>query len=173
MVTIREKKYEDCAECERVYTLTWQQTYRGIIPDDFLDRMSIVEDERTKNKQAMFHNDPYKKFVLVDDDKIVGVTSFGKSRKEEYPDCGELQTLYILEEYKGKGYGKQLFLKAVEVLSEMGYKDMIVGCFKGNPTCNFYKKMGGEYVKSVMLTLGKYELEDDLYIFRNIESLLK
>lgn len=66
---------------------------------------------------------------------------------EEYDNCGEIFALYILKEHKGNGYGKKLVEAATKELKEMGFDKMIIACLKGNPSNEFYKHIGGEYIK--------------------------
>ena len=169
---IREKSFEDCVSCERVYTLSWQQTYKGIINDEFLNNLTNNEIDRIKRNQDNFYNDNDKRFVLEVDNKIVGVLSIGKSRNDKYSECGELKSVYILNDYKGKGYGKKLFIKAVEELVKLGYKDMIIACLQGNPSNDFYKYMGGKFVDTSSFVLPNQELIENVYYYSNISELL-
>ena len=59
--------------------------------------------------------------------------------------------------------------KAVEVLKDWGYTKMINGCFEGNPSNEFYKRMGGKFVGTTMLTLQNgQELVENLYCYDEI-----
>jgi hypothetical protein len=39
--TIKQATFEDCAEIARIHVQSWQQTYVGLVPQDYLDGMSI------------------------------------------------------------------------------------------------------------------------------------
>ena len=47
---IREMKKSDCKDVTHVITIAWNETYRGIVPDDILDNMYSNEEERTIQK---------------------------------------------------------------------------------------------------------------------------
>ena len=50
-IQIREASIADAAGIARVHVLTWQHAYRGQMPDDFLDGLSI--EQRTQNWFAL------------------------------------------------------------------------------------------------------------------------
>ena len=54
-----------------------------------------------------------------------------------------LEDLYLLPEYRGKGYGKALFLEVVKVAKERDCGRMEWCCLNWNtPSINFYKSLG-------------------------------
>ncbi|MFR5876365.1 MAG: N-acetyltransferase family protein [Eubacterium sp.] len=59
--------------------------------------------------------------VMLVENKIIGTSSYCKSRLEEYKDWGEIISIYLLPEYMGKGYGRSLLEKAIEKLKAMGF----------------------------------------------------
>ncbi|MBQ3474658.1 MAG: GNAT family N-acetyltransferase [Bacilli bacterium] len=165
---IREKKYEDIRETVLLGNIFWDETYRGIVDDEFLDNMPNTVEERVLKQQTKYKNDEYKdiyNFVMEDNGKIIGVTSSEKSRDEDYPNSGEVGSLYLLKEYQGKGLGKELLNYAVNKLKELGYNDYIIGCLDGNPTNEFYKHMGGKLYKKVYRKIGDKDYLENYYHF--------
>ena len=51
---IRKKERKDCADVAHVVTVAWNETYRGIVPDEFLDNLYNNEEERAKNSYNKF-----------------------------------------------------------------------------------------------------------------------
>lgn len=134
---IRQKELKDCEQAERVKTLSWNETYKGIVNDEFLEHLKLNETKRIEKQKKNYKKDNKKRFVLEVDGKVVGICTITKSRNENYPTSGELQSLYIINDYKGYGYGRKLFYKAVEELEKIGYHDMIIGCLSASPTMDF------------------------------------
>ena len=134
---IRKQEYQDIADVERVYTLSWQQAYKNIINDEFLDELDNSEEDRIKKSQESYYQNEDKRYVLEVDNKIVGVLSLGKGRNEYHQGSGELKSLYIIDGYKGCGYGKKMFLMATKELIDLGYKDVVIGCLNQNPSKDF------------------------------------
>lgn len=165
---IREKKYEDIRETVLLGNIFWNETYRGIVDDEFLDNMKNTVEERVSKIQMKYKNNEYKdiySYVMEDNGRIIGITSAERSREEEYPNSGEVGCLYLLKEYHKRGLGKELLEYAVNKLKELGYKDYIIGCLEGNPTNEFYKHMGGKEYKKVYRKIGDKEYPEIYYHF--------
>ena len=56
-----------------------------------------------------------------------------------------LEDIYILPEYRGKGYGKALFKRLAQIAKEREYGRIEWWCLDWNkPSIDFYKSMGAE-----------------------------
>ena len=143
---IRDCEEKDIPGITRVITTSWNETYKGLVPDDYLKNMKNTESERTINAINRFRNGE-KQLVLEIDNNIVGFIRYGKSDDQEFSNCGEIFAFYIINKYHGYGLGRKLFEKAVDILKEEGFDKMIIACLKGNPTSKFYEHMGGKYIK--------------------------
>ncbi len=168
---IKEMTVDDAYDFMYVNTISWNETYRGIVPDEFLDKImnKIPENaEKLKNKFKETSDSTDKRFLLYVDNEAVGVFGIDKSREEEYPNSGELCIFYLLKKVQKQGYGKIMFEKAKEELRKMNYYDMIIVCLKDNPTNEFYKHMGGKKVLSKKRITGGKELEENIYYYKKI-----
>ena len=151
----------------KVNTLSWKQTYKGIVNDDFLELINTNEEINNSIKRMKDNiNKPLdKSFLLKANDKYVGMFRVCKTDK----DMGELKSLYLLDEVKHKGYGKILFKRALEEVKKMGFNSMIVGCLSDNTNANnFYKHMGGVFVSNRDFTILNQTLKENVYLFREI-----
>lgn len=131
------KPADDRTAISNVYEKSWKYAYHNIIPQSFLD--SIPEG------QWVSHLEDSGRCTLlcVEDDIIVGTSSFGKSRSEELSDYGEVVSIYLLPEYMGKGYGKALLEAVMAELRVMGYRDVFLWVLEENYRArNFYERMG-------------------------------
>jgi predicted acetyltransferase len=164
---LNENNVEDYA---RVNSKAWKQSYKGIVEDDFLDLINRSEEiEKTTENLKNGLSDGSRRFLLSVQNKYVGILRVRKTKYNNYSNCGELGALYLLDEAKGKGYGKVLFYKAINELKNMGYRNMIIGCLIGNPSNEFYKHMGGELVdKNPFKLPNGQELEENIYLYKNI-----
>ena len=163
---IRKRTKEDCKDIAHVVTVAWNETYKGIVPDWFLDELKNNEEERAKKTFNEFDEQDNNQFVLEVDNKVVGFVNFGVTGDESYQNCGEIFALYILSEYKGNGFGRKLVETAKNELKNMGYDKMIIACLKGNPSNDFYKHIGGVYVKDGLYK--RLQLEENVYYYDNI-----
>ena len=144
---IRRRELKDCEGIARVVTIAWNETYKGIVPDWFLEELKVNEKERAQKTKEKFNEKDNHQFVLEYKNEIVGFVNCGKSEDEELNNCGEIFALYILKKCQGNKLGRKLVNIAVEELKSLGFNQMIIACLKGNPTNEFYKYIGGKYLK--------------------------
>ena len=78
----------------------------------------------------------------------------------------EIFALYIINKYKGKGYGRKLVEAVKKELKSMGYNKMIIACLKGNPSNEFYKHIGGIHIKDGLYK--RLQLPENVYYFDEI-----
>ena len=162
---IRKMKYEDIKEFILLVNKVWDETYRGIVDDEFIDNMKNTIDERIKKGEANFNRNDRIQYVIEENGKLIGFSSISPSTDEKYPDSGEIMSLYLLKKYHGKGFGKILFNHDVDKLKELGYTDYIIGCLEGNPTNDFYRHMGGKEYKKVLKRIGDKDYPEIFYHF--------
>ena len=163
MHKIREGTKEDVFAIRHVVTLAWNETYKGIVPDWFLDSLSKTEKEKAQHNYDNYDSKEEKYYVLEVDGNIVGFSKYGKSNDPELINYGEIIALYILKKYQGNGYGKELVNVTFDKLKSMGFNKVIIACLKENPTNEFYKHIGGKYLKNSEFSL--LHLEENVYLF--------
>ena len=121
-----------------VHCTAWQEAYRGIVCDRYLDTMTV---EATT---ARARNFPDNTLVAKDGDKVVGFAVYSPSRDEDLPDAGEVDAIYVLSEYYGRKVGYRLMNEALSRLSE--YNTFFVWVFEKNERAiKFYHKYGFEF----------------------------
>ena len=163
---IRKKEQKDCFEVAHVVTVAWNETYRGIVPDEFLDNLYLNEEERAKNSFQKFNEKENHEYVLEVENKIVGFINIGASDETEYSNCGEIHAVYIINGYKGYGFGKKLIETGIKELKSMNYDKMVIGCLVGNPSNEFYKHIGGKFIKTRIFE--KLQLPENVYYYEKI-----
>ena len=159
---IRDCEEKDISGITHTVTISWSETYRGLIDDNEIDKLPLTEEERTKRAIERFRNGE-KQFVLEIDNKIVGFSRYGKSEDTDFNNCGEIFAFYIIGKYHGLGLGRILFEVTRDELKNMGFDKMIIACLKGNPTNTFYRHMGGKYIKDGVFT--RLNLKENIYYY--------
>ena len=159
---IRDCEEKDILGITRVITTSWKETYKWIVPDEYLENMKNTESERCERAIERFRNGE-KQLVLEVDKTIVGFVRYGKSEDPEFTNCGEIFAFYIINKYHGYGLGRKLFEEAVIKLKEESFDKMIIACLKGNPTNEFYQHMGGKYIKDGLFT--RLNLLENIYYY--------
>ena len=87
---IRQKRVEDIPEFTLLVNRVWNETYRGIIDDKFLDNLENTIDDRIKRQTENFSKKDNYSYVLEENNKLIRYTSVGKSSDEDFVNEGEL-----------------------------------------------------------------------------------
>ena len=170
-ILIRKKELRDCESCEKIITQSWQSTYRGIIDDDYLNKLVINEKIRIENAVKNFEN-AEKVLVAECDGKVVGFVRYGECDLVDYKSSAEIYALYITDEYQGFGLGKALVKEASRILLDQGYTDLIIGCIDKNPSNGFYQHLKGIKVAQREIVRGRI-LQENIYYFNDLNTLAK
>ncbi len=147
MIKIRKATARDANAIARVHVDTWRDTYAGIIPDRILIGMShrrhCAEWSDVFGKRRNGHT------VMVAEDSRAGVVGFGSCGRARYvnlPYNGEVYTLYVLTDYRGRDVGKRLLSELFGALLERGSRSALIWVLADNPARFFYQAMGGTWV---------------------------
>ncbi len=161
---IRKARASDAREIIEVNVNTWCTTYSGIMPEEVLkNRVDTMEENIKKCEATIEQKD--NTLVAIEDEKVVGIVSYGKSKAVDEIDTGEIFSIYVLKEYQGRHIGENLFISAEKILKEKGYTKMGLTCIVQNPSNKFYIKMGGKITKVIKSNIGGAELEENLILF--------
>lgn len=145
-ITFREAAAADALAVAEVHVQSWQASFTGIVPQTFLDKMSV--ENRAQAFEKGFAADCYKMFVAeTQENGIVGFADFGKARDNNSKYEAELYALYLLSDYQRKGIGGKLFDLGVQYLRSNQMNSLNVITLEVSPFKSFYKKMGGRIVK--------------------------
>jgi len=145
MVDIRLARPEDAPAIARVHVAVWHSTYRGLIADALIDKVTLEQREAmwTDILTAYTATHP----VLVAEDFGIGICGFGNAgplRGEEVQGySGEFKTLYLLPAYQRRGIGRALLGRLAVELLQRGHASALAWVLASNPACGFYEAMGG------------------------------
>ena len=121
-----------------MHCIVWQEAYRGIVCDRYLDSMTV---EATTARARRF---PENTLVAKDREKVVGFAVYGPSRDEDQVNAGEIVAIYVLPEYYGRKIGYRLMNEACSRLEE--YDTVILWVLEKNERAiRFYHKYGFEF----------------------------
>jgi len=146
---VRRATPDDLVGMARVHVATWKSTYRGMVPDDRLDAMS-VENDIAGGFGSWLKKPPegVAQFVaLSGSGEVVGFAMACPTREPDPEFSGELGAIYVLKEHQGSGVGRMLLGEAVRHLLNIGKTNMIVWVLEQNPYRRFYEHLGGTLVR--------------------------
>jgi ribosomal protein S18 acetylase RimI-like enzyme len=160
----------DAAAIAAVHVASWRTTYRGLIPDDYLARLSEADYE--ERWRRTISDGTTCVYVAEDDDRMVGFASGGRERVGEDGFGGELYAIYVVDSAHGHGHGRGLVRAVVGGLHEMGLTDMLVWVLSENAGARrFYERLGGVYVREQEITVASTALKEASYGWRRLEDV--
>ena len=144
-ITIREATPDDAPAVAKVHVLSWKESFVGIVPDAFLERLTI--ENRTKAFRERFDDAKYRMYVAeLGNAGVIGFADVGDPRYDVGDYDAELYAIYLFHEFQGKGIGALLFERTKEFLIEQGKNSMYLLALEVSPYRPFYEKMGGKLV---------------------------
>src|ERR1700755_905450 len=105
-VFVRAALREDANEIARIFIDSWRDTYAGLLPVNYLVRLSEVR-QRLLWTREILKAGPHDGVIVAehDDYGIVGFASFGPARDRAVGYDGEVYTLYVDPNHVGGGIG--------------------------------------------------------------------
>ena len=140
---VREASKDDARGLAEVHVRSWQAAYKGQVPDDFLDSLSV--DRREKDWRQTLNSPSNKVFVAEAEQEIVAFSSFGPVRDEglDKNSVGEVYAIYALEKFWDCGIGRRLMEASLTTLREMNCSTVKVWVLDTNQRAiSFYQKFG-------------------------------
>ena len=117
----------DASGIARVHVDTWRTTYRGLVSDECLDKLSYDRSEQTVRRRI---GEPgARSFTYVAEDEageIVGFAIGGPNRERETAHEGELWAIYVAEAHQREGIGGALVRAVAQRLVQTGARAMVV-----------------------------------------------
>lgn len=167
---VRPATLDDASEIARVHVASWRSTYRGMLPDDFLE--SLSEGHYTERWKRVITEGTSRVHVVDEPGGIVGFASGGRERAGEGTFAGELYAIYVLDSAQRHGHGRELVRAVAGALREMKLPDMIVWVLRDNAAARrFYERLGGIYLRSQPTTIGTATLEEVSYGWRALDAI--
>ncbi|MBX3110391.1 MAG: GNAT family N-acetyltransferase [Fimbriimonadaceae bacterium] len=145
---LRPAKLTDVPELGRIHIQCWDETYRGWVPDEEIDRHT-AESRSGAWARAVGAGD----WVLVAerDGRVVGFVHAGPARKNQPGHPGQLHSIYLLKEVQGLGIGQAMFEAARRHLTEGGLTPFFCYFHPDNPVAGFYLRNGGVRIEAAEL----------------------
>ncbi len=113
------------------------------------------QSEMALNEQIERENYTY--YFIVEDGKRIGY--FGIAPEQDYL---FLSKLYLIKDYRGKGFGKLTFEKIKEIAKEQNFNKIQLTVYKQNfKSFQIYEKWGFKMLHPVVTRIGNgYEMDD-------------
>ncbi len=147
MLIIRPAEIDDAPAIARVHVDTWRTTYGGIIPQSYLDTMTVQNRTFVWVRLLERREQAFTTLVSEDHDRrVIGFVTAGPLRHKDDRYQAEISSLYVLRSHQRSNHGRRLFLAAANRLSLRGLNGLFVWVLADNPSRPFYESLGGEVV---------------------------
>lgn len=137
----------DAEALAAVHITSWAETYRGLMPAPFLERMTSpdMRERRAAHWARTLEQDLEVVTVAEQGGQAVAFAGAGATRLHaavpgDYD--AELYTLYALKAMHGQGLGRRLVQESAARLHAQGFGGLAVWVLDVNPTRAFYRHLG-------------------------------
>lgn len=157
MIVINLLSKNEMVVVREIAQITWPITYREILSSEQLDYMfewmyNLETLQNQVEEGQLF-------YVLKENGKplgFIGIELFSSKTNDL-----KIQKIYVLPDAQGKGVGKKLIEKAIEIAQEKGIEQVILNVNRFNKAVSFYQKIGFKISSEVNIDIGKGYLMED------------
>ena len=161
---IREAVKDDIKNIAKLYITNWKETYKGLLCEEFLNKLTQEYGEK-KWQKYLKEGNPI--FVAYEEDVFLGFVACKKD--EEVEDCWYLDSLHINKNSRGKGIGTALICKVGQHALKEEYKTMSICIVKGNDNAKMiYEKLGAVHYKDFIDDFGGTKSNSQKLIWKDL-----
>jgi len=134
----------DAAALGHVHVTSWRETYQGLLPAEFLERMNPRAHARRWRQQLTLARPGEVVMAAEGPGGLVGYCTGALHTSPTGEITGEVVTLYLLRAAQGIGLGRRLMVSTARVLDEWDADSLVIWVLSGNRRARrFYDHMGG------------------------------
>ncbi|MFC3125864.1 GNAT family N-acetyltransferase [Pseudoroseomonas globiformis] len=182
MIRIRRARPADATAIAEVHVDCWRNTYAGILPGTYLSGLSIMRIAAGYQRGMIERRNGEALFVAVAPDgpaqtgsRIVGFASGARCRQRwsGLDAEGEIQTLYVQEDWRDLGIGRRLMRATAAHLAAIGCSSAMLWVLSDNPSRWFYQRLEGRTVASGKVRVDDKGVPQTAFCWDPIEKLLR
>ncbi len=178
MIGIRRARTADAAAIAAVHVAAWRSAYPGILPDSYLTHLSVVRQAAHYEHAIRAEGGVFVAAAWGADlppggrPRVVGFTTTGFARSPGIAE-GEIETLYVLDDWRERGLGRRLMRAAAAHLQAAGCRSVLLWVLSENPSRWFYARLGGRPVAEATVQVGGRPVGQIAFLWNPIERLLE
>ncbi len=171
MILVRRARLSDAPAIGAVHVAAWRSAYPGILPPEYLANLSATRQARHYEAAIGAGATVLVASPATGVPRVVGFATMGGARSKGLGD-GEIETLYVLDDFREQGVGRRLMRGAASQLLSMGCRSAFLWVLRDNPSRFFYQHLGGQPAAQGVTRLGGTTLPQIAYTWDPIERLL-
>ncbi len=167
MSLVRPARVSDAGRIGAIHVDAWRSAYAGVLPDAYLSGLSAIQQAgRYRTGLAVGRA----AVVAEEAGQVVGFATMQK-RQRDLAD-GEIETLYVLDDYRDRGIGRGLMRAAAQTLAADGCRSVFLWVLRDNPSRWFYERLHGVRVAEGRTAVAGVVVTKDAYVWTPIDRLL-
>ena len=182
MISVRKARPVDAVAIAAVHVAAWRNTSPGILPDLYLAKMSV--SRQAAHYDAAIRGGTGVMVAIASGDdvapgaqpRVIGFTTAGRACRGEISGQvlgqGEIETLYVLDDWRERGVGRHLLHAAAAYLAEAGCRSAFLWVLRDNPSRWFYERLGGKLTVEAMIQFAGEGIMQTAFVWDPIERLL-
>ncbi|MDE8344778.1 MAG: GNAT family N-acetyltransferase [Acidocella sp.] len=173
MIAVRRARVNDAPGIASVHVLTWRSAYAAILPEATLTKLSFTRltsqyDRMIRMGRAVFVAANVNPFATP---TVLGFATARRANDDALGQ-GEVETLYVLDDWQNRGLGGELLRIAAKYLVSNGANSAYAWVLRDNPAAYFYQRLGAKCVAHSTTSVGGSEIPQSAYAWDPIETLL-
>ena len=171
-VTVRRATVDDAALIAQVRIDIWRATYRGMIPDAYLDGMKVEDSTRMWTRVLDAASDAACTFVAEVEGELVGFAAGITLAERKLDFDAELTALYVLPSAQRVGIGRRLLTEVAATLGAAGAPNMLVWVLAQNGKArDFFVHLDARLLAEQTFKWDELDLIEVAYGWRDIQSI--
>jgi GNAT superfamily N-acetyltransferase len=171
-IELRRATAGDAPAIARVRIDSWRTTYRGLIPDAYLDGMQVDASIAIWDRVLTAGPNTTSVFVAEHADEIVGFASGAMLAEPKHDINAELIAIYLRREFQRVGLGRRLVGAVIDAQSAHGATGLLTWVIAGNKAARaFYESLGGELIVEQPFQWDGMDLIEVGYGWRDLPAL--
>lgn len=161
----------------RVHLSAWRSTYAGVLPEAYLTTLSASRESLGYERTILERRGGHAGFVAIADGQeipgggIVGFVTGGMSRRPTIAE-GEVETLYLLDDFRDRGIGRRLMRAMASHLASLGAESAFAWVLQENPARWFYAHLGARLAAREEMIFAGQKTTQLAYAWEPIHTLL-
>jgi hypothetical protein len=183
MICVRRARPDDARGIAAVHVMAWRNTYAGILDEAYLAGLSEARLTAFYHRAILDRREGHAVFVATasgtdqpgdhagPDAAIVGFASGGRARRRGLAE-GEVETLYVLDDYRERAVGRRLMRAMAAHLRVIGCQSALVWVLAENPSRYFYRHLGGKPAMTEAIRVAGRPVQQTALVWNPIDVLL-
>ena len=182
MISVRRARAADAVAMGAVHVAVWRNAYATILSPEFLAHLSVPRCAAHYDAAIRGGVGVYVATASGLDipagmaPRVIGFATAARPRATLMPAHnlgeGEIETLYVLDDWRERGIGRRLMRAAAGHLAEIGCRSAFLWVLRDNPSRWFYERLGGRAVAQGWTVVDYQQVMKMAYVWDPIEQLL-